>query len=188
MPPVPLPEGGVILDLGCNVGFTVAHYAAAFPSVHLVGYELDESNYHMALRNTRDCGARCTVVHAGVWSRAGILAYAGCNHAAFRLIDCKSEEPVAGRTETRTVSRILDEHALVRVDYLKMDIEGAEKEVIAGEDGWLDRIGALKVEIHDPAAFSVIQARLESRGFLCVRDRVHWSCCVAVREVPRCGS
>jgi hypothetical protein len=44
---------------------------------------------------------------------------------------------------------LLREHGVDRVDVLKVDIEGAEKEVFASCSSWIDRVGVLIVEFHD---------------------------------------
>jgi hypothetical protein len=35
------------------------------------------------------------------------------------------------------------------VDLLKVDIEGAEKEVFESSSRWIDRVGAIAIELHD---------------------------------------
>lgn len=40
-------------------------------------------------------------------------------------------------------------HGLDRIDLLKMDIEGSEREVLADPSAWIDRVDALIVELHD---------------------------------------
>lgn len=181
LPPVRLRQDCTILDLGCNVGYTMAHFAALSPGGRVIGYELDRSNVEMAVRNTTVFADRCSVVHAGVWTQDGVFGYAGRNHAAFRVIVGSAAEPATTPASTKTMRRIIAEQDLAYVDYVKMDVEGAEAGLIAEEDGWLDHVGALKIEVHEPDAFAGIQKRLETRGFGCWRDTAHWACCVAVR-------
>jgi hypothetical protein len=33
-------------------------------------------------------------------------------------------------------------------DYVKMDIEGAERRLARENNGWLQRVGSIKVEVH----------------------------------------
>jgi len=42
----------VILDLGANAGYTVAHFAAVYPTARIVGVEMDAENVRLAQRNT----------------------------------------------------------------------------------------------------------------------------------------
>jgi hypothetical protein len=65
---------------------------------------------------------------------------------------------------------------------VKMDIEGAEAEVLESASGWAPRVQAMKVEIHPPATFEHVQKTLRANGFRCTRDRVHACCVVATRS------
>ena len=43
----------------------------------------------------------------------------------------------------------MKEHSIDYIDLLKVDIEGAEREVFESSRGWIDRVGAIVVELHD---------------------------------------
>jgi hypothetical protein len=43
----------------------------------------------------------------------------------------------------------MEEHHLDSIDILKIDIEGAEKEVFAARPAWLARIKMIAIELHD---------------------------------------
>ena len=70
------------------------------------------------------------------------------------LVDCVS------------LSNIMDDHCPSGVDYLKMDIEGAEYEVfMSTSDRHLCSIGQLSIELHDKGKNSTLIDRLKSLGF-----------------------
>ena len=49
-----------------------------------------------------------------------------------------------------TMNELFDEFGIDRIDLLKLDIEGAEKEVFgSGPTAWLDRVGVIAIELHD---------------------------------------
>lgn len=48
-----------------------------------------------------------------------------------------------------TIKTLLDRYNLKEIDFLKIDIEGSEREVFASSQGWLDSVDALSVELHD---------------------------------------
>ena len=57
------------------------------------------------------------------------------------------------------------------VDYLKMDIEGAEAELMKGDTSWLEHVRAINIEVHSPPAdYDTIKEILERNGFDCVRS------------------
>lgn len=69
------------------------------------------------------------------------------------------------RTECRTASldSVAEQHQVGRIDLLKIDVEGAEGDVLAGADRTLGRVSQAVLETIDDHARDVI-ARLESHG------------------------
>ena len=53
------------------------------------------------------------------------------------------------RSPGLTVDAILRDAGQNRVDLLKIDIEGAEREVMSSSANWIDRVGVLMIELHD---------------------------------------
>ena len=51
--------------------------------------------------------------------------------------------------ECVTISDFMRHRGLDRIDVLKMDVEGGEKEIFEHPEGWLDRVDLLVVELHD---------------------------------------
>lgn len=168
-PPVTLAPDSTILDLGANVGYTAVDLAARHPGARVIAVELDEENAALAARNLRPFGERCVVVRAAVWSRDGEVAYDGDSAWGLHVVPGGAE---TRRTPALRVSTLLGRLALDWVDYVKMDIEGAEEEVL-GDDGWLKNVGSIKVEIHPPATLESCASALRSAGFHVVRDPRH---------------
>jgi FkbM family methyltransferase len=54
-----------------------------------------------------------------------------------------------GLVEASTLDKILSDHKIDVVDILKIDIEGAEKEVFENSAAWIDRVGVIVIELHD---------------------------------------
>jgi FkbM family methyltransferase len=79
--------------------------------------------------------------------------------------------------EVRPLSDVLREEDIERIDLLKVDVEGAEWEVLAGigDSDW-PKIRQLVVEVHD-ADHRVARVRelLERRGFSVIVDREDWA-------------
>jgi FkbM family methyltransferase len=68
---------------------------------------------------------------------------------------------------TRTLSTVVREIGIDRIDLLKIDTEGSEVQVLQGlEDKHWDRIGQVVVEVHDRAEDrAMVVSLLEDRGF-----------------------
>jgi FkbM family methyltransferase len=75
-----------------------------------------------------------------------------------------------------TVSDVLREHDIQRIDYLKIDVEGAELDVLAGitTDHW-SRIAHIDAEVHDiDGRLHTIREILASAGFPHVNVEQSW--------------
>ena len=164
-----------ILDLGCNVGYTLRHYAFLYPGASLYGVELDNGNYTMALKNTIHL-PQCTVRHAGVWSDDGPVGYSGSDEQSYHIVGQKGKI-----VDGKTIVTLMHEWGLDTVDFLKMDIEGAERTVFGGKNDWLDRVRALMLEIHDGNTEWYAKI-LEKSGFSCREHPEHWSSLWAVKN------
>lgn len=180
LPPVTLPAAATILDLGSNVGYTVAHLAYRHPQARVIGVEMNEQNVELARHNTAAFGSRVELIHAAVWKTDGVITYTGEADDAFRVADLDAGSS-SRSAPARTLDTLLDQLDISWVHYVKMDIEGAEAAVLEGPLAWMDRVGSLKIEIHPPAEFARCRQILESRGFRCWADEQHWNGLCAVR-------
>jgi FkbM family methyltransferase len=178
LPPAPLADDAVILDLGSNVGYTVADLAVRYPRARIVGVEMDDQNWRIARRNAAAFGDRVTVLHAAVWVEDGTVAYGGDEADAFHVL-ADGRGTGVRHAPAKRIGTLLDELGIGRVDYVKMDIEGAEAALLDGDLAWADRVRLMKIELHPPAGYAA--AALGAHGFACRRDDRHWDTIVAVR-------
>ena len=179
LPPPEVNEPRVIWDFGANIGLTMAHFAYAYPQARIVGVELDADNVVLARRNVAPWANRCTVIHAAVWSNDGEVYYRGWPGGT-------SNYQVTGTTEGMRV-RAISLDTLLReyggpVDYLKVDVEGAERELLRSWTGWSPEVRSLKVELHGDYAVDDCQADLRRLGYITRPDLRHWACVIGVRQ------
>jgi len=185
LPPAELPRAPVILDLGCNCGYTIAHYKHLYPAARVVGVELDEDNFSVAARNLKRLD-HVDLIHAAVAYRDGEVSYDKlAKEDAYRI-----ERPGSGgRALKKTVHAIsiptlLRRFGLSGVDFAKIDIEGEEVHLFdeANGLGWLDAIRSLNMEVHaDASVLDAMLKTLEGRGFRAWKDDHHWSAIMAVK-------
>lgn len=178
-----LPTGAVILDLGANIGLTALDLALRHPSARVIAVEMDAGNLEVARANIASVGDRVTLVHAAVWSADGEVEYAPAEEDALSVCTPTAEENASVRRRVRacTVDTLLREVGAERVDYCKMDIEGAEGAVLARAP-WLGRVRQIQVEVHPPAAtIAGVFDALRGAGLEASVDLRHWSSVVGVR-------
>lgn len=85
------------------------------------------------------------------------------SHAVARRVERAKEEQ---RCELRTVSNVLREQGIPRIDLLKVDCEGSELQVLEGiaQEDWT-KVGKVVVEVHDiQGRLETIKAMLRSHG------------------------
>jgi FkbM family methyltransferase len=177
-------ETACIVDLGANVGYTTAYFAARHPNATIVAIEMDEANFQLACRNVAPWANRCRMVHAAVWDSDGELEYHGREEQGYRVaqLDGSASFVDTRRVTAKSLMSLFNEYGLERVDFLKMDIEGAEEAVFRGNLDWLPRVKALKVELHPPMTYETCAGILSRHGYSCRPDAQHDHCLIAVRD------
>jgi FkbM family methyltransferase len=159
-----------VLDLGSNIGLTVAHYEVLWPNADIIGVELDPDNCAVARRNCR----RTRILNAAVSATSGRQTYSGEEAWAFRL------DPSGDRAvEARTLDELTDLLG-ASADFVKMDIEGSEWDVVKAPGDWPERVGSLLIEIHGnegrrQAGMDEMMGYLRDKGFTCRKHETHWS-------------
>ena len=186
LPPKRTSQPKVIVDLGANIGYTVAHFAFLYPSARIIGVELDASNFLLAQQNTRWCKDRVTLINAAIWSSAGYVDFEGRGEDAFHVVGSavatKTATTSARRARSVTMESLIKDFDIPRIDYLKMDIEGGEGEIIlAADPSRLTLVDSMKIELHS-VEHDDFHRVLSARGFHCYPDSRHPSCIVAVRD------
>jgi FkbM family methyltransferase len=169
----------VILDLGANAGYTAASFARAYPRARIIAVEMDADNAAICARNVAQFGDRCEVIHAGIWSSSGSVSYAGGNVHDFAI---GAADAASARTAPAiTIDEVLGQRSIGEVDYLKMDIEGAEASVLRPPIAWASRVRNITLEVHPPATFEWCRAALTGEGFDCTAHPQHPAGMVATR-------
>jgi FkbM family methyltransferase len=154
---VTLAPGMVVMDIGGNIGAATLYLAAKVgPGGLVLAYEPDAGNLEIFRRNLLANGAppQVQLVPKGISEREGVLEFfAGGNYTSSL---CKTNY-VAGEAQKYHVVQIpvttLDAEVarlgLTRLDFVKMDIEGAEVAALKGAQQMLARFHPpLIVETH----------------------------------------
>lgn len=182
LPDYPIRLDAVILDLGCNVGLTLIDFATRYPGARVVGVEMDEDNYRLALANTRHL-ARVEVIHGAIATHDGTVSYdASKDTDSFSITHSPSSGAKQRSVPAFTLPTLRARLRLEQIDFIKVDIEGAERQVLAEQllPGSLDGVDQIAVEIHGPCT-DVVRSALEASGFLVERNRRRPGSITAIR-------
>jgi FkbM family methyltransferase len=141
----------LILDCGANIGLSSLYFAKNWPSAHVIAVEPDQANFEMMRRNV--------AVHANIQP---VEAAVGGEDGAIRIMDRGAEE-WARRTERASAGALdgitgLSIQSLIALappprEYqpflIKIDIEGAEKDLFSCNREWIAKFPILIIELHD---------------------------------------
>jgi FkbM family methyltransferase len=127
--------GDVVLDLGANIGVTVAEELAA-GAEKIVAVEPAPENVECLRRNYANeiATGRVIVYPKGVWDKDDTLTLRVDPHnsAADSFVIKRTGAVEEQHVPLTTIDKIVAELKLPRVDYMKFDIEGAEPKALMG--------------------------------------------------------
>jgi FkbM family methyltransferase len=178
--------GDVVLDCGANVG-TFTRSALAAGASKVVAFEIDPRNAECLRRNFQKEAAegRVVVIAQGVWSREGMVevkVYSNSNWSTAAMPERPEteEKPRVVKLPVTRIDRVVEDLGLERVDFIKMDVEGAEVEALQGARTTLQRfrprLSVATENLPDdvervPAAVRAIVPEYQFRPGLCRKIR-----------------
>jgi len=142
--------GNVVLDIGAHIGwYTLQAARAAGPAGRVYAFEPDPQNYSTLLKNVHTNGleGRVVLVPKAVWDRPGrAVFFIDGTSAGARSTSSLVAMPLTMQEEIRvecvSVDDFLATSGSVKVDVVKMDVEGAELRVLKGMERTLAPSGA----------------------------------------------
>jgi FkbM family methyltransferase len=150
---IPALHPNVIYDLGANVGVSSLFFASLYPKATIYGFEPLPENFEVCLLNYR-----------GIANKSQVFPWAIGSKTGQAIFDCKNDSR-GGRLESthpdpnlQTIAQIqvkiisiadlINKEGLPPPDFLKIDVEGAEYDVLAGLAGYEDSVGSIYLETH----------------------------------------
>ena len=128
-------RGDTVVDAGAHVG-VFTRYALNQGAARVVSIEPNPANIACLKRNfaTEIADGRVTIVEEGIWNEASTLTLSLHSHDTARptLHHLPGGNAGSVQVRVRPLDDIVAEVGLERVDFVKMDIEGAEREALAG--------------------------------------------------------
>ena len=140
----------LILDCGGNIGCASVFFANTYPSAQIYAVEPERMNFKILTYNTVFYD-NVHVINSALWDKETFIRVEdrGYGEWGYMTVETTADDPQAFKTIT--VSKILAESGFDEIDLLKIDIEGAEKEVFSAPDvdNWLSKVKVLVIELHD---------------------------------------
>ena len=158
---------GKILDLGAYAGFAAVFLAQRFPDAEIVCIEPSAENFRLLVLNT-SAYPNIKLINAAIWSKSRTLHFDRSTPGdwGMRVVTSgsRSQELTA-----LSLSEILELIHWDSIDFLKCDIEGAEREVFARAANIIaNSVKCCAIELHEittPGSEGVVSACFDSANF-----------------------
>lgn len=137
-----------IIDAGANIGMSAIWFANKFPEAKIIAIEPETSNYELLKENCRPY-PNISTVHAAVWHKNGEIELLNPGRGYYGFVTQDSNQNSTNLVQALTIQQIMADAQINRIDLLKMDIEGAEKEVLENCHPWINKTSSLTIELHD---------------------------------------
>ncbi len=140
-----------ILDAGAYTGLSAVYLARKYPDATIAAVEPDLSNFRLLQKNAR-AFPNIFPLHKALWYEDGPVSLYDRNmgHWAFSVTPPESDGLARSQqVDALTVSTIMRMFNTDRIDILKVDVEGAEREIFAHSDAWIRHVRVIFAELHD---------------------------------------
>ena len=140
-----------VIDAGANIGLASIYFSNKYPSARIVAIEPEESNYIMLCMNiAKDPNIKA--IRAALWFETTNiqLVDSGFGNHGYQVSSYNTrDEDGVDSVRGITVDMILNQEGETIVDLLKIDIEGAERNVLDKSERWISRVRVIMIELHD---------------------------------------
>lgn len=167
---IPITKDSIVVDVGAHIGsFSIMVARSAYK---LLAFEPESNNYQMLKKNVElnhlENMSIFEMAVSGISGYQDIYTYQGGSSADYSLYKRGITNIKTGRIPTISVEDIIRQEDLPRIDFLKLDCEGAEHDILRNISfETAAKIMGIAMETHSvPPEFSIdIPLRLKELGF-----------------------
>ncbi len=144
-PGIPDFSPNVIVDAGAHIGMASILFALKYPKARIIAIEPEPANFAALVRNTTPYKT-IIPIQAALWRTDGEVTLGASNahpKGAFQIVENGRQ-----RVRSITMETVMRETGICSIDLLKVDIEGAEKEVFESCP-WIGNVQVIAIELHD---------------------------------------
>ena len=134
-----------IIDAGANIGLATIYFKELYPQAEVVAFEPDEKIYNILQANLRSFGFEdITIEKKGLWNKNDVLNFTSEGADAGFISEVSDSRGMTNSIEVVS----LNSYLYKKVDFLKLDIEGAETVVLKDIRENLDIVERIFIEYH----------------------------------------
>jgi len=140
---VTLPPQSYIIDCGANIGLSIIYFKELCPTAEILAFEPDDKNFDLLSRNINSFNLQqVTAKKEAVW-----IADTDISFSSDGTMGSKIETDTKKNTQTVKASRLMN-YLDREVNFLKIDIEGAEYTVLKDIKERLSFVKNMFLEYH----------------------------------------
>jgi FkbM family methyltransferase len=137
-------ESPYIIDCGANIGLAIIYFKQIYPDAEILAFEPDPKVFDALKFNIQTFNFdNVTLINKAVWNKVEILKFYSEGADGGRKALVSDSDNII---EVQTVQ--LRDYITQKVDFLKIDIEGAEYEVLKDISDLLHNVERIFVEYH----------------------------------------
>ena len=138
-------EDPLILDCGANIGLAIIYFKRLYPKAKIIAFEPDRSIYEACNFNVAAFGfTDVELINAAVWKADGVLNFLPDKGLGGKVVENSNSTLAVNQITAVDLKKYLNQ----KIDLLKIDIEGAELEVLFHCKENLSLVENLFVEYH----------------------------------------
>ena len=154
-----------IIDCGASIGLNTCYFKHLYPKSNIVAFEPDPPVFEILKRNCASWGAHdIQLIPKAIWTSEGTLPFRGDGKWSGRL-----DEEATGENVSQVPTCRLRDYLTQRVDLLRLDIQGAEVDVLLDCADLLGQVQYLAVDYHSvfkrPQRLDELTGLLVQAGF-----------------------
>jgi len=143
----------ICLDIGANIGVMSLEMASAASNGHVYAFEPSPTNYSNLCKNiSLNAISNITPIPVGVGDQEGVVEFnyvphvAGCSFISTTGV----REGIQEQVQIVTIDSIVSEKGISKVDFIKLDVEGAERRALIGSLATLKRFRPVMIMEFNP--------------------------------------
>ncbi|MGH7975915.1 MAG: FkbM family methyltransferase [Limisphaerales bacterium] len=165
----------VIYDLGANIGIASLSLAALCPDARIYGFEPVPANFEICSLNYSNL-ANAEVFNCAVGSASGTMSFEITNDPRGGHLATNTSTGIDKKMEVGvwTIADLVEIKGLPPPDFLKVDVEGAELDVLNGLATYANGIKYMHIETHSTELRNECVRWLDLNGFK-IEEEFHFA-------------
>lgn len=160
----------VIYDLGANIGIASLYFSSLYPDATVYGFEPLPENLAVCALNYRNMPASSQAFPWAVGAQTGIAVFDCQNDSRGGRLESSQHDPklkTTGKMEVQvySIADLILKKGLLPPDFVKIDVEGAELDVLKGLEEHYRGVKWIYIETHGDELKKQCLHWLETRDY-----------------------